>query len=400
MKDLNFKSTRVACYIGYVVQATVANLPPLLFVIFRNEFGISLSRLGIIIFVCFGIQALVDLISVKTIDHIGYRKAAVFSQLMAFLGLIMLGFVPTVFNNHFAGVIISVCFASIGGGVIEVIISPIIDSIPAKNKVREMNFLHSAYSWGQVLVVLLSTIYIKFISSWQLLPVLWSLIPLVNLFLFFKVPLLPTLSKEERVKTASLFKSKQFVLFLILMVCAGASELGMSQWASYFAEAGLGVSKAMGDLLGPCLFAVFMGFGRLYFGFMSEKISMKSGMIFCSALCVVCYLTAAFSKIPIISLLGCAVCGLSVSLMWPATISLASRSFPLGGAAMFGLFAVFGDIGCTSGPYYLNLVATSAQKIIPSLSDEGALKYGFAAMTVFPIVMLSCLIISKKKKAD
>lgn len=400
-----FKSTTVACYIGYFVQAIINNLSPILFIVYRSEFQISLGAIGNLILVNFLSQTAVDILSVKIVDRVGYKRIILASHAFATAGLILLGILPQIMDKPSWGLVIATVLSAIGSGMIEVTISPIIDSIPSDKKEADMSLLHSFYCWGQMLVVALSTLFIHFAGDryWFVLPFLWALVPLCNLINFSTVPFMPTLKEEEKIPLRKLLPDKPFIIAMVLMLCAGASELAMSQWSSYFAEAGLGVSKFMGDLLGPCLFAVFMGCGRLLFGIFGQKINLRKAMFFCAALCIICYSVTAFSPSPLLSLFGCALTGFSISLFWPGTFSMFSAMYPNGGAAMFGVLAILGDIGCSVGPWLVSTISTAAQNTNPAISDGGALKAGLAFGNLFPVLIILSLLLlplCKKKAVD
>lgn len=394
-----YKSTKYACYTGYIVQAVINNLAPLLFVIFSNKFQINLERLAILITINFATQMIVDVTSVKYVDIIGYKAVAVSSQALAFLGLAMMAVLPNVLPDPYIGIAVSIMLCATGSGLTEVIISPIVDSIPGEKKTSEMSLLHSFYCWGQVITVLFTTILIKIIGDnfWYIAPALWAVIPLANSINFLSVPLSKTLSKEERTPVGKLLLSKQFIASIIIMICAGASEIAMSQWSSYFAETGLKVSKMTGDLLGPCLFAVLMGIGRTIFGFNGERVNIKLILTLCASLCIICYVGTSLVSSPFISLLFCALTGLSVSVMWPGTFSLTSKMFPKGGGSMFGLLAFAGDTGCTLGPWFVSFMTITAGQ---GLSDGEALKKGLGYGAIFPIILiLSIIFLSKHHKS-
>ena len=408
-KTQNFKSTVFACYRGYITQGIVNNLSPLFFVLFQNKFGISYSLISALILCNFVTQVITDVLSVKYVDRIGYRKSAVIAHALAFLGLVMQGTLPNVLPAPYVGLVLATIVNGVGGGLIEVIISPIVDSCPGDAKASAMSLLHSFYCWGQVGVVLITTLLLRLIGEdlWFILPILWSLLPLYNLFRFLKVPLMPTVSEEEKTPLKTLFTSKIFLMALLLMLCAGASELAMSQWSSLFAERALGVTKVIGDLLGPCLFAVFMGIGRTIYGVWGEKIHLTGAMVFCAALCILCYLGTALFENPWLSLLSCALCGFSVSLMWPGTFSLTSAAYPKGGTAMFGILAVLGDVGCSVGPALMGAVsgAVSGNANIaasfPNLTaDQLGLKSGMLFSAVFPaFILIGVLLLTRFHKA-
>lgn len=391
-----YKGTTVACYIGYFVQAIINNLSPILFIIYREQLGISLSAIGSLILINFLSQTVVDIISVKAVDRLGYRKIILTSHICAAFGLCLLGVLPRVMPA-FAGLVIATVISALGSGMIEVTISPIVDAIPSDRKEADMSLLHSFYCWGQMAVVALSTLFIQLLGEkyWYVLPILWACIPFCNLLNFSTLPFPKTLKEDEKTPVRKLLTSRNFIIAMILMFCAGASELAMSQWSSYFAEAGLGVGKLMGDLLGPCLFAVFMGAGRLLFGIYGHKLDLKKAMYFCAVLCIICYTVTAVSPNPLLSLFGCALTGLSVSLFWPGTFSLVSAIYPKGGAAMFGVLAILGDLGCSLGPSIVSYISTAAQSANAALTDGDALKVGLGFSNIFPVITVIGLLLLK-----
>lgn len=394
MQHPNFKSTRLACYRGYIVQGIVNNLSPLFFVIFQREFGISYGMISSLILFNFVTQIVVDLLCVKFVDRIGYRAATVLAHVCSTLGLLLLGILPQLLPAPFLGLALATVVSAIGGGMIEVIISPIIDSLPSDAKDAKMSLLHSFYCWGQVGVVLVTTLLVRVLGEglWWVLPLLWALVPAYNILKFAKVPLMPTVSHEERVPLLTLCRSKIFLLAMLLMLCAGASELSMSQWSSLFAEKALQVPKVMGDLLGPCLFAVFMGIGRTIYGFWGARMNLHLMLLGSSVLCILCYLGAGLLSLPLLSLFACSLCGLSVSLMWPGVLSTTSAAYPKGGTAMFGILAVCGDIGCSVGPALTGGVS-EAVTLLQNGSDAVGLKAGMLSAVLFPAAMLLCLLL-------
>lgn len=394
-----FKHTLHACYFGYITQAIVNNLAPLLFIVFQNQFNISFEMIGRLILINFGTQLIVDALSVKFVDKIGYRVSVILAHVFSAVGLIALGILPNITSSPYNGLIIAVVIYAVGGGLIEVLISPIVDSLPGDAKASAMSLLHSFYCWGQVGVVLISTILLKLMgnNTWYILPILWSLVPIYNLIKFIKVPLMPTVSEHEKMPVKKLLNSKLFLIALILMMGAGASEQAMSQWSSLFAEKGLQIPKLMGDLLGPCLFAVLMGIGRTIYGVWGHKIHLKKALVASSVLCITCYAVTVFVQIPIISLLSCALCGFSVSLMWPGVFSLTSERYPKGGTAMFAMLAIFGDLGCSFGPWLAGIVSDLVQKSSKFIEfgmanglhpEQLGLKSGMLISSVFPVIML------------
>ena len=377
----NFKHTIYASYIGYIVQAIVNNLAPLLFLTFQRQYDISIEKIGLLITINFGVQLAVDMLSAKYVDKIGYKKAIMAAHLFAAAGLIGLGILPEVLPDAYVGLVAAICLYAVGGGLIEVLISPIVEACPTEDKVGNMSLLHSFYCWGLVGVILLSTLFFRFvgIGHWRILPVLWALVPIFNFFYFSRVPINQLVEKDEAETAGKMMRTKIFWIFIVMMICAGASEQAMSQWASAFAEMGLHVDKTTGDLLGPCMFAVLMGVARTFYGKVSGKIRLTVFMSASAVLCVFSYLLAVFSPIPVLSLAGCALTGLSVGLMWPGTFSLAAERCPKGGTVMFAFFALAGDLGCAGGPGLVGLL---------SGTGSGGLKSGLLFAVIFPIVLL------------
>lgn len=394
-----YMSTKIACYTGYFVQAIINNLAPLFYVIFQDEFNINYTRISWLIMINFITQLVVDIASVKVIDKLGYRKSIVLAHIFSAVGLFLLGNLPRAMDNHYIGIIIPILIYATGSGLIEVLVSPIVEGLPLENKSGEMSLLHSFYCWGQMSVVLFTTVAIKFIGNenWIYAPMLWAIIPLINMFLFMKVPIFPPVPEgEEEMKVGELFKNGTFLLLAVMMLCSGASELAMSQWASTFAEKSLGVDKLTGDLLGPCLFALLMALGRVVYGLVGDKLNVQKVLSLSAALCVAAYLLSTLSKAPIVSLIGCGLCGLSVATMWPGVFSFASKIFPRGGTALFAMLAVFGDFGCAFGPWLSGVVSDGVRA---SSIEFDPLKFGLIISVVFPITMIMVIRVLSRKKA-
>lgn len=390
----NYKKTLIACYLGFITQAIVANFTPLLFLKFHNDFGISLGKVALIPTTFFFVQILVDIICAKYVDRIGYRKSVVASEILAGAGLIGLAFLPNLFSNPFIGIIISVVIYATGSGLIEVLCSPIVEACPFDNKDSVMSLLHSFYCWGSVGVILLTTLFFTVfgIDNWRIISCIWALVPLVNVYNFATCPIEHLVEDGEGMSIGQLFKIPLFWVAIVLMICAGSSEITMAQWASAYVESGLGLSKSIGDLLGPCLFAVAMGISRVIYGKSEGKFELTKYMLESGVLCVVCYLLATLFENPVIGLIGCIVCGFSVGIMWPGTISITSSRFPSGGTAMFALLAMAGDMGGTLGP---SLVGNISQKMGDDLHK--GLLYG----TAFPVILvISVLIIKASTKKE
>lgn len=384
---LTYKHTLYASYLGYITQSICNNLPPLLFVTFNEQFDVSLTELGLLVSINFFIQMLTDILAMKYIDRVGHRLGVIIAQAFSSVGMVLLGVLPFVMGNSFLAILIPIALNAVGGGLLEVLVSPIVESLPGEHKEKTMSLLHSFYCWGHVGVVLLSTLYFTLagIENWRWLPMIWALIPLFNTFFYGSVPLLAPVSEHERVPIKSLLSKKVFWLFLLMMVCAGASEQAMSQWSSLFAERGLSVSKTMGDLLGPCAFALLMGLSRLLYGIMGERLKIRRAMMLSAGLCVASYLVAIFAPWPIVGLMGCAVTGFSVGLMWPGTFSMVAKSFPQGGTAMFAILALAGDVGCSAGPGIAGVV-----------SGLSTLNMGLLVACIFPVLMLMASALLKK----
>ena len=384
-----YQKTIYACFTGYIVQAVVNNFVPLLFLTFEKAYQIPLGQITMLITFNFGVQLLVDLVSAGLVDKIGYRVSVVFAHVFSAAGLLGLTILPDVMPNAFGGLLIAVTLYAIGGGLIEVLISPIMESCPTDNKEKAMSLLHSFYCWGHVGVVLISTLFFKLfgIENWKVLALVWMLIPVVNGIVFMKTPIASLMEEgESGMSLAELLKEKVFWVLMVMMVCAGASEQAVSQWASTFAEKGLGVSKTAGDLAGPMAFAILMGLARAFYGKFGDKIDLDKFMLGSGGLCIISYLMISLVPSPVLSLLGCGICGLSVGIMWPGSFSKASARLKKGGTAMFALLALGGDLGCSGGPTLVGYVA--------GLFSED-LKRGILAAVVFPVLLVASILVMK-----
>ncbi len=377
----NYAHTIYASYVGYITQAIVNNFAPLLFLTFSRQFDLTLDKITLITTVNFAVQLTVDLVSAGLVDKIGYRISVIAAHVFSAAGLLGLALLPAVLPDAYAGILLSVVLYAIGGGLIEVLISPIVEACPTEKKEAAMSLLHSFYCWGHLGVILLSTLYFSLagIENWPLLAVLWALIPVLNCFYFARVPLYSVVGNRQPLSIRQLLRQKVFWLLLVLMICAGASEQAMSQWASAFAESALKVTKAVGDLAGPCTFALLMGIARALYGKHSEKLPLRRMMLLCALLCIGSYLLAALAQSPALALIGCAVCGFSVGIFWPGTFSLAAKQMPAAGTALYAFLALAGDVGCSSGPTLVGLVANVL---------GGNLKPGLLAALVFPLLIL------------
>lgn len=385
-KQKNYKKTLIACYLGFVTQAIAANFAPLLFVTFKNTYEIGFEKIALIPLVFYLTQLLIDLAATKFVDKIGYRACVISSQVLSAAGLVLMAVLPDLISVPFIGILISVVIYAMGSGLIEVLVSPIVEACPFPNKEGMMSLLHSFYCWGAVGVILGSTLFFALfgVANWKILTFIWALIPFLNAFNFISCPIERLVEDGNGMRPGQLFRLPLFWLLILLMICSGASEASMAQWASAFTESAMGVSKTVGDLAGPCLFAAFMGISRILYGKLSGKLDLTKTMLACGILCVICYLMASLSAIPIIGLAGCALCGVSVGIMWPGTISISSQKCPKGGTAMFAFLALAGDFGATVSP-----------TLVGSISNlvGGDLKIGLLVATAFPLILILGLIL-------
>lgn len=392
MIRFTYKTTIVACFLGYIVQAIVNNFIPLLFITLQDTYQIPLSQITLLVTINFSIQLLIDMLASIFMDRIGYRASGVIAHICSAAGLILLTVLPNVMDP-FMGILLSIMVYAIGGGIIEVLVSPVMESCPTDNKEKAMSLLHSFYCWGHVGVVLISTLFFAWagIQNWRILAVAWAVIPLINTYIFARTPIAPLISEGEKgMSIAQLFRSKVFWILMLMMVCSGASEQAVGQWASAFAEQGLHLTKALGDLVGPMLFAVMMGLARVFYGKYGDRINLERFMTLSAAVCVCAYLMISLSPWPVLSVVGCALCGLTVGIMWPGTFSRAAVALRNGGTAMFALLALAGDLGCSSGPTLVGFVS--------GLAGDN-MKLGILMALVFPLLMLLCLLRGRREKA-
>lgn len=389
-KQKNYRKTLIACYFGFITQAISANFTPLLFLTFRDTYEIGFEKLALIPMVFYLTQLLVDFAAAKFVDKIGYRTCVVSSQVLSGAGLILMAVLPEALSVPFIGILAAVVFYAVGSGLIEVLISPIVEACPFENKDGMMSLLHSFYCWGAVVVILGSTFFFTVfgIANWKILAVIWALVPLYNTFNFISCPIERLVEDGKSMRTGQLLSLPLFWLLILLMICAGASEASMAQWASAFTESAMGVSKTIGDLAGPCLFAVFMGISRILYGKMSEKLDLTKTMLACGVLCVICYLTASLASMPALGLAGCALCGASVGIMWPGTISISAQKCPRGGTAMFAFLALAGELGATVSPAMVGGISNMF---------GGDLKTGLLAASVFPLILILGLAVLNRR---
>lgn len=390
--DKAYNKTLIACFVGYIVQAIVNNFVPLLFLTFHSSYGIPMTKITLLITFNFGLQLLVDLLSVTFVDRIGYRASMILAHICAAAGFVLLTILPDAFGDPFVGLLIAVTVYAVGGGLLEVLVSPVVEACPTDNKEKAMSLLHSFYCWGHVGVVLLSTLYFQLfgIENWKTLALIWAIVPVVNMLAFTKVPMANLLEEgDSGMSMKELCGQKLFWVLMLMMVCAGASEQAVSQWASTFAESGLGVSKAVGDLAGPMFFAIMMGSARAFYGKYGDRIDLDRFMLGSCMLCVVSYLCISLVPSAVIGLLACGLCGLCVGIMWPGTFSKASASLTRGGTAMFALLALAGDVGCSGGPTVVGMVSGA-------LGDN--LKLGILAGIVFPVLLFTGILMCRRSQ--
>ena len=389
----NYKKTLAACYLGFITQAIAANFAPLLFLTFHHDYNIPLGKIALISGTFFLTQLIVDVLCARFADRIGYRKCVVASELFSAFGLIGLAFLPELLPDPFIGIIISVIVYAIGSGLIEVLCSPIVEACPFEHKEAVMSLLHSFYCWGSVGVILVSTLFFTAfgIGSWKWLACIWAIIPLYNVYNFAVCPIETLTDDGKGMGAGALFRIPLFWVTIILMICSGASELSMSQWASAYAESALGLSKAAGDLAGPCMFAGMMGISRVIYGKYGDRLDLIKFMLGSGVLCLICYIAASLSSAPVVGLAGCILCGFSVGIMWPGTISICSGRLPAGGTAMFALLAMAGDLGGAFGPSLIGNITQNA---------GNNLQKGMLAGCIFPLVLILSLFILKGFQKD
>ena len=385
LQNKNYNKTLYACFTGYIIQAIINNFAPLLFLTFRNSYGIPLSQITLLVTANFGLQLIIDLLSAGFIDKIGYRLSMLAAHVFCAAGLLLMTFLPAVLPDAFSGLFISVMVYAVGGGLLEVLVSPIVENCPTENKEKAMSLLHSFYCWGHVGVVLLSTLFFQLfgIENWKILAIVWAAVPICNFFLFAGAPIAePAKEQEGGLSVKKLVTLKIFWVLMLLMLCAGACEQAVSQWASTFAEKGLGISKTAGDLAGPMLFAILMGTSRLIYGKWGDRLNLDKFMCFSGCLCLFSYLIISLSPHPVLGLLGCGLCGLSVGILWPGAFSMAAAGIHGGGTAMFAFLALAGDLGCMGGPTFVGFI---------SGAFDDNLKIGILAAVVFPLLLLAGL---------
>ncbi len=378
---MNYTRTKISCYLGYFVQAIIVSFLPLLFVTLNSDYGVSYMLLGSLSVITFVVQLFVDILSVRFLKYIGYKKGVILAHLCSGVGFIMLCVLPEIISNTYLAVMLSCIVFSVGGGLIEVIVSPIIEYLPTRNKASQMSLLHSFFCWGQVLTVALTTVLFLFFGrdKWQYIALIWAAISFINMFLFIGAPIVEPTEDGEKGGSGSILRSPVFYAVMILMLAAGATEISVSGWASAFTEAALGLNKAVGDILGLCAFALLMGVGRLFYGLKGDRIKIERVMLFCGIMCLICYILLFLNINPWLSVIACAMTGLAVSVMWPGSLSIGAKRFSHGGTLLFGLAAAFGDSGCSIAPFIMGAVAS-----------RSSINNGFLVCSIFPVIIIVC----------
>lgn len=390
LKLSSYQHTVRASSLGYIVQSMVNTFAPLLFVTFQTTYHISLSQVSLIIAVNFISQIILDFFASRFADRIGYRKCVVAAQILITIGTAGMAFFPEWFSNPLAGLLVAVIIYGSGGGLTEVLLTPIVQACPIERKDKTISMLHAFYCWGSVIIILGSTLFFKLagIENWKLLACIWAILPLVNAIYFLMVPMYELVPEEDRMSMKELFSNRDFWILILLMFCAGSCEMAIAQWASSFAEEGLRVSKALGDLMGPCMFAALKGIERTWYGKRGKEEHLWSFMMFCAVLCGGCYIVLGFSHSAIISLISCAVAGFASGVIWPGTFTHAAKILPTGGTALFGMLALAGDVGCGAGPVIVGLISSS-------LNDN--LQAGFLFGTSFSILLIVGLFLIRQR---
>lgn len=384
-----YRSTKLACYVGYIVQAVINNFLPILFIALQDVYDFGYEKLARLVVVNFVTQMVTDLVTPKIVERIGYKKAAVICHGAAAIGLALLGILPRLIPPYL-GINISIIVYAFGSGLIEVLVSPIIEMLPTTDKSGNMSILHSFYCWGQAFTIIVTTFLVKVLGygNWTIIPLVWAVLPFINMFFFMRVPVVEPEKEKKNAGFKELVRNRRFLIYMVMMLCAGATEIAMAEWASMFAQQALGVSKVIGDLAGPCAFALFMAAGRMWYAAVSSKVDFRKTLIILSSLCFVCYIVVALCGIPLVALIFCAVCGFTVSISWPGLYSQGAKDFPDGSSVMYSVFAMCGDTGCCLGPWVLGIVA-----------DSFGLNIGFAVTSVFAVIMIIAALLLGKTKS-
>ena len=395
---MNYKRLKYACYTTNISMSVVTSLSSLLFVTFRNMYNISYTLLGLLILINFVTQLSVDLIFSFFSHRFNIEKTVKFTPALTIIGLWIYALWPQIFPNAvYPGLVIGTVIFSASAGFCEVLISPVIASIPSDNPEREMSKLHSTYAWGVVFVVIFSSLFLLLFgrNHWALLTIVLSIIPLCA-FLLFSGSKIPDMETPSKVSGAfAQMKNKTLWLCVIMIFFGGASEVTMAQWSSTFLEQALGLPKIWGDILGVALFSVMLGMGRTLYSKIGQKISTV--LLFGIVGAAICYLTVAVSNHPIVALLACVITGLCVSMLWPGSLIVATNRIPSGGVFLIAMMAAGGDLGASVAPQLIGVVTDAALKHPTVLSfaqtlslspEQLALKLGMLVGLFFPLVAI------------
>jgi MFS family permease len=398
-----YRSTILCCYLGMFVQAIVINLAPVLFIPFKEQLGLSFEQLGRLILINFVTQVLFDLIAGATVDRIGVKRIVVAAHVLMAFGLSLFAWLPSLLPSPYAGLVIGTFVFSIGGGILELMLSPIINAVPSDRKAADMSLLHSFYAWGQMTVILLTAlgVFLLPVKPWRWIATLWMIVPIMGAIGFSRSPMPPFVEEAQRHRLRDMIRIPAFIGIMIAMGVAGASEIAISQWISAFSEKALKFPKLFGDLGGVCLFAVTLGIGRSWFGIYGQKVSIYRHMIAGAAFATALYVIASLSPWPWLSLVACAMSGLAVSLFWPGLLSISAARFPQAGASMYAILAATGDLGCAFAPWLVGLFADALTRrggthLMGWTSEAFGLRMGLLAAVLFPLTLLILLIALRK----
>lgn len=401
------KRLKAACYFSNISMSIVGNLPPLLFLTFREQYGISYSLLGLLVLINFVTQLVVDLVFSFFSHKYNISATVKVMPLLTVAGLLLYAFSPMILPNFvYGGLILGTVIFSAAAGLGEVLISPVIAALPSPDPDREMSKLHSVYAWGAVGVVILSGAFLFFLDKayWPILCASYAIIPLLSaiLYLFSDIPELNT----ERVEGGILrcFKDRRLWACVAAIFLGGAAECTMAQWSSAYLEMGLGLDKAIGDIFGVALFSVMLGMGRTLYAKRGRNI--RKVILFGGIGAVVCYFTAAVTKTAVLGLIACAVCGICVSMLWPGNLVVATERFPKGGVFIFAIMAAGGDLGASVGPQLVGIVtdkmiaSVRASEIASSFgisTDQLGMKAGMLVGMLFPLAAVFLYLAILKK---
>ena len=386
----NYKITKYTCYLFYVLQGTLLNLTPLLFVPLMEQYGLSYMKLGALASVNFATQLIVDIVLSKLTDKHRYRISLRLSASAAFIGYMIFAWAPGRLGDPYTWLLIGTVVYSIGAGLMEITISPLIHALPDKAKGKSMAILHSFYAWGVVLTVIVSTSVLAIIGrdKWNFIVTGWLIVPVIGFILSCIMPV-PKPESGENERTAGSFRiliKPAFILFLAMIFFGSCAEAVMTQWSSAFLERAVGLDKLIGDIAGMSMFALMLGLCRMASAALDKKISLSTYMMLGTIGAVICYIIVSVSNVAAVSLIFCALTGFMVGMLWPGTLVLAADAFPKAGAWLFAYLAVAGDLGGVFGPW-----------ITGAIADRSGLNAGLGAAAIFPVIGLICMIIYKRR---